>query len=531
MARIRRIFRTRLWLYSLLCVLSVVAKSEAATRVPVKPTSETVITGARTGAVSTPAGDVAFYGAEKVYSFTAGDSVAPTVREVKSPVGSVSYPYGPGAAYPNDPAYSASAATKIKVKPVATVPKAKIITGLKNALKVNPAQLALSAATSAAVASVGWVMSDDNTKLRKKVSDGTNVPTSQYGWTAASGSWCGGQKFASPAAAHSCIAAAAQASYGAAYLVSYHHTSILDPNYYELYFSTKYVETGYTNNSGVITQIIKSGTCSPPAVVVNDACITGSPQFADVTPSDIDTSLDPYLSTQTAPWLAGLLKDVCAASTSPARCFAEMEDRSKRKLEGPSTVAGPWFTKTSLFPRPDGTTGTKTETTSTKYDMTYGPEHFDVNPERKTTTTEDGVTTSETTETDKTPAEDVADTPDEDPKKEEQAQPCSANCDGPAYVDLYDKTDKTKERELDSYKSKIQGVPIIAAVSGLFNVSVSAACPVWSYSGTLELVGASMPIDLVFDFQCQPWFTDLRPYVQAIMLIVCGLLAVRIGLL
>lgn len=374
----------------------------SATRVPVKPTSETVITGARTGAVSTPAGDVAFYGADKVYSFTAGDSVAPTVREVKSTVGSVSYPYGPGAAYPNDPSYSASAATKIKVKPVAVVPKSRVSTGFKNLAKLNPGQLLLGAATSAALAGVGWVMSDDQTKLQKKEQRVGDIPVSGTG------------EFHPNAI---CFNYPASKTMGKITVVKYYGVT------YAVYVGPSgSAPSGYQYNNGCtqtgLGYSMDANNAWPQSahktISVDDIVALN----VDLTDSDYSVA-DPWINSQTASFLGDLLKDVCKASVSPANCYAEMEDRSKRTLQGPATAAGPWFTKTSTFPKPDGTTGTKTETTSTKYDFTYGPEHFDVNPERKTTTTEDGLVTSETTETDGTPAEDVADTPDEETPPEE----------------------------------------------------------------------------------------------------------------
>lgn len=378
----------------------------SATRVPVKPTSETVITGARTGAVSTPAGDVAFYGADKVYSFTAGDSVAPTVREVKSTVGSVSYPYGPGAAYPNDPTYSASAATKIKVKPVAVVPKSRVATGFKNLVKLNPGQLLLGAATSAALAGVGWVMSDDQTKAQKKQNtlDGQPADIS----TLSVSSLCNANVPASQTIGKINVVTFQGVTRAHIVVRSDGPAHWPVPSGYNFLNNCTNKAIGYTSNAAYFPQE------AVKVISINEIVALK----VDLSESDFST-VDPWINSQTASFLGDLLKDVCKASTSPANCYAEMEDRSKRTLQGPATAAGPWFTKTSTFPKPDGTTGTKTETTSTKYDFIYGPEHFDVNPERKTTTTEDGVVTSETTETDGTPAEDVADTPDEETPPEE----------------------------------------------------------------------------------------------------------------
>lgn len=54
--------------------------------------------------------------------------------------------------------------------------------GLKNALKINPGQMLLNAAVAGSVAAVGWVMSPENTQLRKKTSDGQIQPATVYGY-------------------------------------------------------------------------------------------------------------------------------------------------------------------------------------------------------------------------------------------------------------------------------------------------------------------------------------------------------------
>lgn len=451
----------------------------SATRVPVKPTSETVITGARTGAISTPAGDVAFYGADKVYSFTAGDSVAPTVREVKSTVGSVSYPYGPGAAYPNDPTYSASAATKIKVKPVAVVPKTNIAKGLKKLVKLNPGQLALGVATSAALSAVGWLIDEGSQSPTKgeivKPSPGEPAPLDQYSWKG-SGS---GTSATGSSALDVMEKLAPQLCYEpwrGCQVVSYTRDSPTT--------ATAYVRRHYQDQTGNIQEwpiYANTNSVCPSgySVQTDGSCTSDITGVVPVTDTDLQ-QLDPWVSSQTAPFLADLLKEVCKASTSPATCYSEMEDRSKRTLQGPATAAGPWFTKTSMFPRPDGTTGTKTETTSTKYDFTYGPEHFDVTPERKTTTTEDGAVTSETTETDETPAEDVSDTPDEETPPEESYT--FNDSDLPAVEPFY--TQKYPDGFQGVWNSAKADFDQSAFVSFLnsFVPSFSGSCPAFSMS-------------------------------------------------
>ncbi|WP_373420699.1 DUF5447 family protein [Pseudomonas sp. 21] len=61
-----------------------------------------------------------------------------------------------------------AAKTPVTVKPKVTIPVSEIGSKLKAGLKTNAGQLAMSAAISGAIAGVGWVMSDDNTKIQKK---------------------------------------------------------------------------------------------------------------------------------------------------------------------------------------------------------------------------------------------------------------------------------------------------------------------------------------------------------------------------
>lgn len=198
-------------------------------------------------------------------------------------------------------------------------------------------------------------------------------------------------------------------------------------------------------------------------------------------------------------------------------------------VSGPTTVSGPSTTTTGTYTRSDGTTGTTSSTTNTTYNIAYGPDYFDYSTTVTNTTTKDGVTTGTDTTTDS--PEVTEETPPEDEEEDDAPSPCASNCDGPAYTDLYKKTDKTKEHELDSYKSRVQSIPIIAAVSGLFNVSVGGACPIWSYHGAVSIISASLPIDLDFDFHCQPWFVAFGPWIKTVLLVVCTYYAIRIGIL
>lgn len=240
-----------------------------------------------------------------------------------------------------------------------------------------------------------------------------------------------------------------------------------------------------------------------------------------------DTMFD-IANQQNAAWLSNLMKDVCANSPSPARCFEELKQGSA--LSGPKTVPGETVTKTT---NTTGSNGVVTQTvTNTKntYNFTYGPTYYDYSKTTQITTSQDGVPVSDETITEPSEPEQEQEPQEED--KEEEPILCSGQgCDGPAYVDQYEPTDVTKESAIDSYMSRIQGIPIIAAVGGLFSVNVSGSCPVWEVNSSLEVLGASMPINLRFDYLCLPWVVSLKPWVQAVMFAVCLMLAIRIAIL
>lgn len=384
---------------SFLILLGLSGPALSAYRTNFNPTSEQILKNApaSTASFQTPSGAVALYGEDALYElragnkFSAGDAPAPTIRPAPtSPIGTPQFPYGPGAAYPNDPAYNASAATNIKVKPVATVPKARILLGLKNVLKASPAQIASTVFIGGALSAVGWLI-EDGAKFNKPgelviskpspgLVDGLGLP------------------FAGTGVPVTCSASPGfyDGHNGWDYIIS--HGAPYRSNGFD-----------YTSNCDPKPYFRSQRPHQP--VVVSPSSST------QVTDSDFTSTLDPYVSSQTAPWLAGLLKDVCAASISPPRCFAEMEDRDKRIIQGPSSLPGMSTTTTSSYTRPDGTLGIKGTTTNTNYTFNYGPNYFDTNTTTTTTNTTDGNLTSTDTTTDTTP------TAPADPNTDEETPP------------------------------------------------------------------------------------------------------------
>lgn len=246
---------------------------------------------------------------------------------------------------------------------------------------------------------------------------------------------------------------------------------------------------------------------------------------APLTEADI-SRIDGYVSGQGADWLRDLIRESCEGSPNPAGCYASLQEQTR--TSGPAIVQGGTTTTTGTYTKPDGVTGTTSTVTNTNFNINYGPSYFDFTENKTVTTYKDGEKTGEETTTD---GDEVTDeTPSDDDK--ENAAPCVTGCDGPAYKDLYQPTNKTKEDEIDSYSSRVKNIPIMKAVIGLFDVDAgSTACPVWESHYQLEVWGHSSQVDLVFDYHCLPWFVDLRVFVQTIVMIGFVYIAIRIGLL
>lgn len=365
---------------------------------------------ATTGAITTPAGYVAYFGADKVYAFSAGDSVRPTVREVKGlPNDGISFPYGPGAAYPSDPNYSPAAATKIKVKPQVVVPKSNILSALKSGLKLNPGQIATTLTVGAAVSAVGLLIDSAGNVSKIDDTPASFIPTgSQIHWPHE------GVKYPSAISACQGLASKFAASTSGAVINSatiFSHRPFVDVTCAIDYSQGSYQEVFKPTIASV-------GTTCPAGLSLSSnslSCVNPQPVPADDT--DLN-KLDPWVSQQSAEWLSGLIKDVCNGSTNPGACYSQMVDRSKGLISGPATAQGPATSKTTSTTNPDGSVSTRTETTSTKYDFQYSNNYFDVNTEKKTITTQDGQPVSETIENDNTPVEEAPD-PTEQPEEPE----------------------------------------------------------------------------------------------------------------
>lgn len=389
-------------------------------------------------------------------------------------------------------------------------------------LKGGLASLAAGAAFDELIKGIGWVM-DDGALV--KPSAGTpaagDPSTGDYAW-----SWNHDPTNGFPTPSAACVShnGSTMDPYGNGAIVTFDHPQFVNEAYAYCIYTGTDNGTKYSTNGGTV---YRDGTKCPTGSTLDStsgACLA-STGTTPVTDTDFDTIPAFVQSKQDAAWIKSLIQEMCAnasGGSSPDSCYRDLAGKRKI-LTGPSSVSGGSSTSTTTTPNSDGTTSTSSVVTHTDYGLTYGTDHIDSTPVTTTTTTTNGVTTATTTQTDTTPADDS----DSDSQDTATPTPCSTNCDGPEYKSLYTKTTDTKESALDSYSSRVAALPILAAATGFFTVSASGGCPTWSVNTQFEVLQAVMPIDLVFDQQCQPWFTSVAVYAKFVMSIVCAYIAFR----
>lgn len=456
--------------FLVLCIISLDAT--ATVRVSAKSKAKDIISKPLESGFSLPNGAEAYYGRDKIFEIdnrinaSAGSSIGPTVRPVPtSTVGNVSFPYGPNAAYPNG---SGVQNPVIKVREKVKVPKGNISKALKNGLKANPGSLALTAAVSAAIAGVGWVMSEDNTKIQKKEQIAVAVETDPL---------------------------KGEYSFKADNVTGQYSTALAACDAFRLQ-STNYPQGTVEFQSpaqgvcvftrpfdGAIVKtprFIRTGT-SCPSSSTYDSNLGGcfpAPNHIDITESDLDM-LDPWLNQQSADWLGGLIRDVCSGSASPNACFEDMKDGGGFELSGPTSLQGPSTTKTTTSQNPDGSTSTRTDTSSTNYSFSYNNNNntFDVDTKVTNTTTVDGKVTETSEQTDDTPA---VDTPPEEETPEETYS--FDDSPFPTVEPFYEvKYPDGLQGVWDSVKSQIDNSQFIEFLNA-FVPSFSGSCPAFQLS-------------------------------------------------
>jgi len=405
-----------------------------------------------------------------------------------------------------------------------------IATKFKNLAKGNFASIAMSAAISTALAGVGWVM-DEGTKT---VSKKTDVPSQSE--TPGNYSWVlyqlntqtvtGKASWSSPIALCDAYSQYRLSRFNNTYSANYHAeittSSTTVNNVSSWTCKTVITGTRYTSGSPptyseTTNQSLSrqgTGCFGAGETYVESIGSCATTKLVPITESDLD-AFDPWMNQQSAAWLSDLLKDMCVGSLKPANCFAELEVAAKQ-LEGPATADGGTKTKTSTYTRPDGTMGTRTEAEQTTFDLAYGPDYFDYTTKQTTTTTEDGVKTGESTETDgdevtqEEPKEDTQTDEDEqkeeEPEREASGDACDVplSCSGDAIDCAVLKQEKDfrcayeKQVDYDKHKDEIK-----AAITGdKFEIDDSTEIEIPSFinQGT-RFLPSSCPADKSFSLK------------------------------
>lgn len=412
-------------------------------------------------------------------------------------------------------------AAKIPTPAIKDAVKGALKDGIKGGLKANAAGVAVNVAVAAAVAAAGWVIDEAGQPVKK--TDGADDGSAATRGCK-SGNFCyfwAGSRTATESSTAAAACAVAIPITGLDSSWSYAGVTAQDSKHY------------------LCNAKDPSGTVTGAAIidVAGTTCTTGSYSdtkvgcvesgTAPLTDADFST-FDNVINAQSADFRARLLKESCEGSLSPGRCYAALQSAASFLNSGPASIQGPKTTSQSTSKASDGTTTIATTTRDTKFGMQYDGTGATATPET-TTTTKDNKGNESTTVDKEEEDSSTGTAPKEDEK--DAAVPCAANCDGPAYKDLYTKTEVTKEAVIDGYAAKVQSLPIVSSVRSFFTVSGGGACPVWSGTFPIDVGFYSKSFTLTFDFACQPWFTALSPAFHALFMLLGVWAAFRVSIL
>ncbi|WP_296287010.1 virulence factor TspB C-terminal domain-related protein [Pseudomonas sp.] len=392
-----------------------------------------------------------------------------------------------------------AAKTPVTVKPKVTVPVGGLTSKLKAGLKTNAGQLALGAAVSGAVAAVGWVMSDDNTKLQRKEESVDGIPVNGTG---ASVDACSYQ--ASEVLNKIKVVQSNGVTYAIGAWPSGATAGTGWPSGYLFVNNCTSTARGFTYNSQGYWPVSARRVISIQDVVSLKR---------DLTDSDY-SNLDPWVASQSASWLKMLLSEVCGGTyggVSPQACYDGLQKQSASIITGPATVQGPKQTTTGTYNRPDGSIGNTSTTTNTTYNIRYGDTYFDYDTVTTKTTTEDGVKTGEETTSDQgdpqeKPGEEKDKEEDEKPERLASGEPCDVplSCSGDA-IDCAVLTQEKalrcayeKQSDYEKHKADIK----TAVTGSKFEIDDSTEIQIPSFinQGT-RFLPASCPADKTFSLR------------------------------
>lgn len=340
---------------------------------------------------------------------------------------------------------------------------------------------------------VGWVMSDDNTKLQKKQDTVDGIPVNGTGNSVDGCSY--------PAAQILNKIKVVQSN-GVTYAIGVWPSGAKSgdgiPSGYSLQNNCTKTSLGYDWNHA-------TGywpTSATRVISVQDVVTLKR----DLTDTDYN-DLDPWVASQSASWLKMLLSEVCGGTyggVNPQACYDGLQKQSAAIITGPATVQGPKTTSTGTYTRADGTTGTTSSTTNTTYNITYGDQFFDYTTNTTTTNMKDGQVTDTNTTTDAgTPQEKPPeDKPEEDKEQDYVVTDTALPKVDPFYEQQYPDglqgvwNEKQAEFQDSAFVSFLHSfVPSFSGSCPAFSLSFAIAA--WANYGTIQFSSICYALDLV----------------------------------
>lgn len=357
-------------------------------------------------------------------------------------------------------------------KPIASVPVnkgwsfsvPKIADGVKGKV-LNPGSAGLAAAIAVAVAGVDWVMNEGTVSKPAGVAPYNSI---YYHWGS---SWLN-YADAAPTPGESCVL---RNTKGGSRSGTYQHNGvtrrIADLNGYPRYECQYWHTTSERLLWDTTYAVGRRGTgCADGYVYDFPSCMAPA---KPVTAQDVDQVLMPYLNARNSDFLRDILRDVCAGSPSPGRCFDEMADSPI--LSGPSSLELDPKTTTSTKTNPDGSTETTTKTDKTTLGLQYGPGYIDITTTTTSTTTNpDGsVTTDTSTDAETAPSTETPPDKDEEEYTFEDSEFPDVD---PFYVQKYP---DGFQGVWDSFSADMQDSEFVRFMNS-FVPSFSGSCPAFS---------------------------------------------------
>ncbi|BAN48601.1 hypothetical protein [Metapseudomonas resinovorans] len=378
-----------------------------------------------------------------------------------------------------------SAKTPVTVKPKVKVPISGVAGKLKNLVKLNPAQVMLHAATTAAVNSVGWVMDEGSKTIKKEVKNYENAPIATFYWRGAPETGVYVYGVSATAACQQFVGYKPQWLS----LIGVESVSATVKN-------CRLQSTG----GPFLMSINRFGTCTAPYVLDGDQCRRESGTTkVDLQESDY-ASLDPVITAATAGFIRDILQQSCEGSLNPQGCYDDLQKQAPPAVSGPASVAGPASSTTGTYTKPDGTPGTTSSTTTTNYNIRYGDNYFDYDTVTNTANYKDGVKDSEESTTD-------SGTPEENPEEDnpEEEQYSFQDSDLPEIEPFYEqKYPDGMQGVWSDAKADFENSEFVSFMQS-FVPSFSGSCPSWSMNfaiGALANFG-TIPFQslcYIFDF-------------------------------